>query len=141
MSDCLGADQLVTIGDALDWDVAVKLEHLQSCESCRARLAELGLIRAALAETEAVEEAVVERIGAALRAEAHDGPARTPLGARPRAPALEALLAGITAPVVVISSGIEIDGLAAGLICASAAVAVLLFDRIGQRQPRPGAAT
>ena len=115
MSECFGADALLAIGGALDWDVAEGLRHLETCGECRTRLEALRLTRLAFAETEPVDPAVARRISAAVSAAARAEKSR----ARQRqrwAGALEPLVAGVTGLIVLVSSDIRIESAAAGLL-------------------------
>ncbi len=62
MTDCLDSDTLTAVGQALDWNVKERLDHLGACSSCRASLATLATTRHALAKQEAVAPELVDRI-------------------------------------------------------------------------------
>jgi len=72
MSECLGADELTTLGSALGWAGEERLDHLVGCPACRALLRELGAAHAALevretprAEWLAETQQLIEREAAA----------------------------------------------------------------------------
>ncbi len=62
MTDCVDSDTLTAVGQALDWDVDEPLDHLGTCQSCRATLATLAATRQALANEEVVAPELVDRI-------------------------------------------------------------------------------
>ena len=115
MTTCLSTDALVAIGDALDWDVASGLAHLQSCEECRADLETLRLAREGLVATESVEPAVLRRISTAVTAAAAADKERA-MTQRRWWRWGEAILAGVAALVVLRSSGIRIDSVGTAAI-------------------------
>lgn len=128
MRGCPDTDAAVAIGAALGWDVANGLHHLQTCTVCRARMDLLQRTRSALAETAAVDAATLARISAALHAEADRERARQQAGAL-WVSTLEAVLAGVAAPVVLITSGMPIPGAAALLLTSGLGAALLLAGR------------
>jgi predicted anti-sigma-YlaC factor YlaD len=128
MKECPDTDAIVTIADALEWDVVEGLRHLQTCDDCRARLDTLQVARAALSETQPVDAALLARVAHAVSVEAQDERERTRRTER-RASALEALLAGVAAPVVLISSGFEIGSVAAGLLTCALGATLLIYGR------------
>jgi hypothetical protein len=96
------------IGEALDWNVAEGLQHLGSCEDCRAQLETLQLTRSVFVEAEPVDAAVLQRISAAVNAAAATELRATRTQGRATL-WLEALLAGATGLIVLVSSGVPID--------------------------------
>ena len=62
MTDCLDSDILTAVGQALDWDVDEPLDHLGTCQSCRATLATLAATRNTLAREVAVDPELIDRI-------------------------------------------------------------------------------
>lgn len=136
MRECLSTDAIVTIGDALSWEVTEGLRHLQICDECRTQMETLQLIRAAFAETEPIDAANFGRISEALRAAGRSERARMQRAQR-WANLIEPMMAGITALFVLISSGIEIGSIGAGLLTFSLGAAFLTCGRMLSRQLRP----
>ena len=140
MSECLGTDALLAIGDALGWDVSAGLRHLETCGECRARLEALRLTRAAFGETEPIDPAVVRRISAAVSAAARTEKSR----ARQRRRwlgAVEPLMAGVTGLVVVVSSGIPIESIGAGLLAFALGATLVVGGRaLARSVPQLGSA-
>ncbi|HUF27860.1 MAG TPA: hypothetical protein VMM18_12870 [Gemmatimonadaceae bacterium] len=135
MIECLDSDKLLTIGQALDWDVESGLRHLEHCDECRARLEGLRLTREALVETEDVEPEAIRRISAALSDAARIEKRDTGEPSR-WASAIEPLVAGVTALVVLTSSGIRIASLAAGVLAFALGATLLLGGRkLARRVP------
>lgn len=128
MRSCPDTDAIVTIADTLNWDVVEGLHHLQTCTDCRARIEALQLTRSALVETEAVADATVVRIAALVGAESRRERARGRTAQR-WASALEAVLAGITAPIVLLASNIEIGSITAGAATVALGAAFLVYGR------------
>jgi predicted anti-sigma-YlaC factor YlaD len=128
MKTCPETDTIVTIGAALNWNVAAGLRHLQECADCRARIDALLAARRALAEASPLDEAIVFRIATALQEEARVERTRADTAQR-WATALETLLAGIAAPIVLMSSGIEISSVATGVLTFALGAALLLYGR------------
>ena len=128
MRSCPDTDAVVTIADALSWDVADGLQHLLTCGDCRARLDALQLTRAALSETEAVDAATLANISAAIGAEAARERTRGRKAER-WASALEAVLAGVTGPLVLASSGIDLGGITSVAVTFALGAAFLVYGR------------
>ena len=109
MSECLDADKILDIGDALDWKVEEGLSHLQTCTSCRTHLETFQRTRAGLMASSPVDPAALARISASLReasrAELHHARRRTPLQQ-----AAEACAAGLAALLVLVSNGVPVGG-------------------------------
>ena len=82
MNHCLSTDAILTIGDALGWDVQDGLRHLQTCEECRAQLEVLRLARDGFVETEPIDAAVLGRIATAVSAAARSEQQRARAGER-----------------------------------------------------------
>jgi hypothetical protein len=133
MKGCPDTDAMVTIADAMNWEVAEGLRHLQTCEECRTRVEALQLTRAAFTEEEPVEAADVQRISAALGAAAHSERARAH-AARRWADAIEAVMAGITAVILLVSGGIEIRSISAALLGFALGATFLIVGRVLARQ-------
>jgi hypothetical protein len=134
MTKCLTTDELVTISDALGGNPAAGLQHLQMCGACREQIEDLAVIRTALSETEPVNDEILVRCAAvAGRGGTHEGRA-TPTGTSLVATAVEALLAGLTAPVAVISSGLQLGPMTAGAVGLACGLAVLAFRTIDRRR-------
>jgi anti-sigma factor RsiW len=74
MTDCLDSDILTAVGQALDWDVDEPLDHLGTCQSCRATLATLAATRNTLARQVAVDPKLVDRIMTQLPVNRTEGP-------------------------------------------------------------------
>lgn len=104
MMECPGSDALATIAAALDWNVEEALEHVRTCADCRGRLATLTATHAAFQADEMVPEYVVARITGAIAGEARGNAERARAGER-TARAIEAVLAGATALVIVLAAG------------------------------------
>jgi anti-sigma factor RsiW len=115
MSECLGTDAMLAIGDALNWDVAGGLRHLETCSDCRAQLEALRLTRSAFIESEPVDPAVVQRISAAVSAAARSEKSQSRQRQR-WVGAIEPLVAGVTGLIILTSSGIPIESAPAGLL-------------------------
>lgn len=128
MSECPETDVIVTIGDALNWRVEEGLRHLRVCEECNARIELLPLTRAALTSIEPVVDAVLDNVCDALRAAARAERNRERRAGRWTA-AVETALSGTTAVIIVISSGIEIGNVAAGVSVFAFAAGLLHLGR------------
>jgi hypothetical protein len=105
MKECPGTDALVTVAEALDWEVTSALEHLRTCDDCRARLAVLTAAHLSYAETAPISENVVARITGAL-AEAARQEQTVARSAERAAQIVESLLVGATAAAVIVSAGV-----------------------------------
>lgn len=66
MTDCLDTDTLAAVGQALDWNVDQRLDHLVGCPSCRELLTTLAAARHALAQEEVVDPELVDSIMASF---------------------------------------------------------------------------
>ncbi|HET9439840.1 MAG TPA: hypothetical protein VFO52_06700 [Longimicrobiales bacterium] len=135
MSNCPGADALVTIAGALAWDVDEGIRHLTSCVQCRNQLQLLASVHGTYDGYDDLSEQALAQITLTLSAEAEREAHR---GRRARAvgDVAEALLAGGTAVAVVSASGLAVSGtLGAGLFVV---VATSLF---GYRVMRSSHAT
>jgi cation transport ATPase len=128
MKDCLSTDAIVAIGEALDWNVMEGLHHLHSCEECRAQLETLKLAHSVLVETETVDADVLQRVTAAVNAAAAKEQRQAQ---RPERRALwwEAILAGVTALIVLVSSGVTIESPAAVALGFTLGAALLVSGR------------
>jgi hypothetical protein len=115
MTGCLDTDAILAIGDALNWDVAEGLRHLDSCDDCRAQLDILRLTRVGFSETERVDTEVLRRISAALGQAARSERSRVRLRERV-VHSIEVIMAGVTALIILVSSGIEIQSIGAGAL-------------------------
>jgi hypothetical protein len=129
MSECLGTDAMLAIGDALSWDVSEGLRHLETCGECRGRFEALRLTRLAFVETEPVDPAVVRRISAAVSAVARAEKSRTRRRQR-WANAVEPLVAGATGLIVLVSSGIPIESAPAGLLGFALGATLIVGGRV-----------
>ena len=134
MRGCLTTDELVTVNNALQGNVAAVLQHLQICGTCREQIEDMDVIRIALAETATVNDEILGRCAAVAGGDTAHEDFATPAATRIVANAAEALLAGLTAPVVVISSGMQMGATAAGALAVACGLAVLAFRTI-HRQP------
>jgi anti-sigma factor RsiW len=132
MSECLGADAMIAIGDALNWDVAEGLRHLETCSECRTRLEGLRLTRLAFVETEPVDPAVVRRISAAVSAAARTERRRARQWQR-WVGAIEPLVAGVTGLIILTSSGIPIESTTAGLLGFTLGATLMACGRVVAR--------
>lgn len=132
MSRCLDADALLAIGEALDWDVTDGLRHVQECAECRAQIDVLRLTRASLAETESVDPVVLQRVTAAVGVAARAGQSRARTRERWTQSA-EAVLAGVTALIVLTSSGIRIESLGTAVLGFTLGVALIMCGRVVER--------
>lgn len=94
MKSCLDVDTLTSVGQALDWDVAL-LDHVHGCDECRAQLAVLQTTRALLTDEEPVRTDFADSVMAAITQ-------RTNQERRAKAwiAGLNPVLAGMTAVVV-----------------------------------------
>jgi predicted anti-sigma-YlaC factor YlaD len=128
MKECLDTDTIVNVAAALDWDVAEGLRHLNTCDDCRARIDTLRFTHAAMSEVNAAPDAALARVADALKAEAREESARARRMDR-WASALEAALAGVGAPLVLASSGIQIGSIAVGFVAAALGAALLLYGK------------
>ena len=66
MTNCLDIDTLAAVGQALDWNIDERLDHLVECPSCRESLATLAATRHALGREEVIAPELVDRIMTAL---------------------------------------------------------------------------
>jgi hypothetical protein len=129
MTECVGTDALLTIGDALEWNVAEGIRHVETCDECRAELEAMRLTRAALRETEALDAAVVDRISTAVGAAARRE--RSEVRRRHRwIDALEPVVAGIAALIVLTSSGIGIASAATALLGFTLGAVLMVTGRM-----------
>jgi hypothetical protein len=121
--NCLGADVLTTIANALDWDVEHGLRHLNTCNICGDQLRALQVTHDAFAESVAVSDDVVAKITHLISAEADHEQARErrrhKLGN-----IVEALLAGLTGVMVASGGGVGMSGSATALVFAAVATTV-----------------
>lgn len=133
MTECLTADALLAIGDALDWNVADGLRHLDTCDECRAQLETMQLARASLTASEPVDDAVLRRISTAIdRAAAAE---RVDSNRHARwAFAIEVFVAGIAALVVLTSSGVHIQSFGAAVGGFTLGGALLIAGRVLARR-------
>jgi hypothetical protein len=124
MSRCPDTDTILTIGDALHWDVQEGLRHLQTCEDCRSQIDVLRLAHAGFADAEAVAPAVLQSVsGAVATAAARDRERRRTTDVL--AQWIEPILAGVTALITVSSSRVPIDSV--GAAAAAFAIGIALF--------------
>ena len=128
MRECPDSDAIVSIADALDWEVAEGLQHLQTCADCRARIATLQAARSALLDAQPVEALVLDRITDALSEAAHHERVRARRTQR-WASVAEAVLAGAAAPVVLVSGGVQIGSMAAVLLTGALGSAFVVYGR------------
>ena len=133
MSNCPDADAILTIGDALGWDVEDGLRHLQTCDDCRAQMDALRIAHAGFAESEAVDDAVLRRVTGAIDAvatrEAERGQATNVL-----VQWLEPILAGVTALITVSSSRVPIDSVGAAALAVALGIGLLYAGRMIARR-------
>ncbi len=50
MTPCIDLDELVSLGNALDWDVEQRLSHILSCEACKTKIRELETLHEVMSE-------------------------------------------------------------------------------------------
>ena len=135
MSDCLDTDAVLTIGHALDWNVAEGLSHLRTCTNCRAQLATLQRTREGLLASTPVDPETLQRISAALHEASHGefDQARR----RTRLPqAAEACAAGVTALLILVSNGVPIEGPATAAVgFALGAILMVAGTALARRLP------
>ena len=105
MTDCLSPDAMVAVGQAVDWNVPDAWRHLERCSECQARVEALRLARAGLMEETAIDPDVLRQVTTAVGAAAASVQAR-----QGWFHAVEAALAGVAAVLVLISSGVQVDG-------------------------------
>ena len=131
MTDCcLDTDSLVSVASALEWAVPARLDHLASCERCRARLAELADLQRGLVA--ATPLAALDRATASARTGAPSAaiPSRPASKGAP-APAPAASTWSRSAPPLVTTATFLIAG----------ATALLLVTMLGGNPPAPLALT
>ncbi len=134
MTGCLDTDAKVAIGNALDWDVQEGLRHLEHCEDCQTELEVLRLARMGLLESAPVDAAVVRRVAGAVRGAA--GAERQHALFRERwMRAGEAVVAGLTAVIIAISSNAPVDSVAALLVAFGSGAGLLLAGRALTESP------
>jgi hypothetical protein len=105
MKGCLSSDAMVAMGEAVGWNVPDAWRHVETCAECQAQMETLRLSRAALVEYQDVDPAVLREVTSAVRMAAVTSRAKARW-----LHAAEALPAGFAALVVLVSSGIRIDG-------------------------------
>jgi hypothetical protein len=124
MTGCPDTDAILTIGDALNWDVAEGLRHLDSCDECRTQLEVLRLTRVGFSEAEPVDAEVLRRISAALGAAARRERSQVRLRERVTY-SIEVFMAGVTALIILVSTGIEIQSIGAGALWFAVGAALM----------------
>ena len=109
MNDCMGTDALASIAAALEWKLDAGLEHLRTCAECRTRLAVMVSIHQAVALEIDVPEKTLTSIGQAIKRESDLERGRS-RNIEVFVKGAEALLAGVTAVVAVISARVDLGG-------------------------------
>jgi hypothetical protein len=132
MSQCLSADAIIGIGDALNWDVAEGLQHLQTCEECGARLEVLRITRSGFVETEPVDGAVLRQISEAVGMAARHERQRARVRER-WIQSIEALMAGVTALIILISSDVSIDSIGTAALAFLLGATLMVCGRLFAR--------
>jgi hypothetical protein len=140
MRDCPETDAIVVIGKALDWKILEGIRHLETCEECREQIEALQLARTAFAPTEVVDPAVTKRVAAILGAAARNDRARAEHRKR-WISFVEPIAAGITALLLLRSSGIHVESVTAAAIgFVLGALAITGGRALAQRVPALGLA-
>jgi anti-sigma factor RsiW len=140
MTTCPDTDAIIAIGDALDWNVAEGLRHLQTCDDCREQLEILELTRSAFTQTEAIDPVVTRRVTDALRVAANDEAVRTQRRRRWLAIA-EPIAAGVTGLLLLRSGGIQIESVGTAIVgFVLGALAILGGHALARRIPALGLA-
>ena len=134
MKDCPGTDAILSIGDALEWDVPDRLHHLLTCEECRAEMDALRLTRDSLLQAAPIEPAVLDRITASVRESAGLERRRARVAVRGTA-WVDAVIAGVAAPLVLMSSRVPIDDIGTVVLAFAMGAALMLVGRIITRLP------
>lgn len=130
MRDCFDPDELVTLSDVLEPDIQTALSHLQDCSSCQTHLRTLVALRQALGGRHAIANPALESVLATLRAERS---AERAIRESPRtALAAEAVLAALTGPAVMYTSGVSADLPSAIVFAAVCAAGVLTSRRLAR---------
>ena len=124
MKACPDIDAMVTIADALHWDVDEGLRHLQTCADCRARVHVLAATHAALSEEEHVDDVTLAQITSALSSASRSEQSAERRTER-RLSVVEAILAAVAAPVALVSGGASADSVPALAIAAMLAATLL----------------
>jgi len=140
MMKCPDADAIVAIGDALEWNVADGLRHLQTCDECRDQIELLQLTHSAFAATEALDADVAQRVTDALHAAARHEAVREQHRRRWLA-ILEPMAGGVTGLLLLRSGGIQIGSIWAAVIAFTlGAVAIIGGRALARRVPACGIA-
>jgi hypothetical protein len=130
MTECLEADTLVALGEALDWTTEEGLEHLLTCDVCRDQLRSLARLHGVLSEEIAPAEGFTDQVVGGLRLAQAISPVQR---GRRLIGILNAALAGITAFFVVALAVSSASGMTMGpsvaLVSAAAAAATLWWNR------------
>jgi anti-sigma factor RsiW len=131
MRDCFHPDDLVALSEVLGPDVHAALSHLEDCSTCQAHMRTVVEVRQALGERQSVDEAALKSVLSALRAErtAERGIAGSPRAAQ----AAEAVLAALTGPTLLYTSGVSVDPPSAVMFAAVCAAGVLVARRLERR--------
>ena len=123
MSECLDADALVTIGQALDWRVEEGLTHLRKCEDCRAQLETLQLTREGLLASAPVEPETLQRVAAILDDASGSETHHTGRGTGARV--AEACAAGVAALITLVSIRAPLESPATVVVAFSLAAILM----------------
>jgi hypothetical protein len=131
MRDCFHPDDLVAVSDVFGPDIDAALSHLRDCSICLANLLTFVEVRHALGEKQSVDEAALTSVLSALRAERA---AERMIAKSPRAAlAAEAVLAALTGPTLLYTSGARVDPPSAVVFAAVCAAGVLVARRLERR--------
>ncbi len=125
MKSCLDIDALMAVGAALNWRSDDGLRHLAECESCRAQLAELAVVRQSLTEVAEPADGFVDLVMATLP----DAGSEVVEGSEPwtALDLVNPVLAGLTALVAVLLVGKPIVAPGAAAIGAAIAAGATLW--------------
>lgn len=125
MNSCLHEDSLLTIGQALEWEVDEGLRHLHDCERCKKMLEDLSGLNRLLKGQEPIDPKIMDRVTGALEREmAAEKMANQPL-ASPVAERWIRFLASATIAFVIMMVAAALRGEGATAIWTAALLALL----------------
>jgi hypothetical protein len=128
MKHCPHPDDLVALIEVLGPDINAALSHLKDCSSCQAHMRTFLEVRQALGERQSVDEAALQSVLSALRAERA---AERAVAEYPRAAlTAEAVLAALTGPTLLYTIGVSVNPPSAVVFAAVCAAGVLTARRL-----------
>ena len=136
MNDCLSTEAIVSIGDALGWDIAEGLRHLKTCDDCGAAMETLRLTREAFLQTAPVDAAVLQRIAASMGVSAEHERRRARVAMR-WTEWMDAGIAGLAALLVLVSSRVPIDDAGTALLAFTMGAVLMVVGRVLARRVSP----